>query len=144
MDQQPACRVRGTGTGDLAGSDSARLASSLCARRAVGRVNVFDSRDRRRHRALEPQNAAALGGARVKDARANTAPVPLGPLGTSRRLPAVLSDYVALTKPRLNVLVVATSAAGYYLGSATPPAPWSMAQAVCGTALVAAGSAVLN
>ena len=57
---------------------------------------------------------------------------------------AILSDYVALTKPRLNVLVVATSAAGYYLGSATPPAPWSMAEAVCGTALVAAGSAVLN
>jgi protoheme IX farnesyltransferase len=55
-----------------------------------------------------------------------------------------LSDYVALTKPRLNVLVVATSAAGYYLGSAALPAPWSMAQAVCGTALVAAGSAVLN
>jgi protoheme IX farnesyltransferase len=80
----------------------------------------------------------------VKDARADTAPVPLGPLGSSRRLPAVLSDYVALTKPRLNLLVVATSAAGYYLGSAAPPAPWSMAEAVCGTALVAAGSAVLN
>ena len=80
----------------------------------------------------------------MKDARADTAPVPLGPLSTSRRLTAVLSDYVALTKPRLNVLVVATSAAGYYLGSPTPPAPWSMAQAVCGTALVAAGSAVLN
>jgi protoheme IX farnesyltransferase len=65
-------------------------------------------------------------------------------LSTSRRVTAVLSDYVALTKPRLNILVVATSAAGYYLGSPTPPAPWSMAQAVCGTALVAAGSAVLN
>ena len=32
-----------------------------------------------------------------------------------------VADYVALTKPRLNVLVVATSAAGYYLGG--PPAP---------------------
>ena len=31
-----------------------------------------------------------------------------------------ISDYVALTKPRLNVLVVATSAAGYYLGATTP------------------------
>jgi protoheme IX farnesyltransferase len=80
----------------------------------------------------------------VKEARANTAPVPLARLGSTRRLTAVFSDYVALTKPRLNVLVVATSAAGYYLGTATPPAPWSMAQAVCGTALVAAGSAVLN
>ena len=28
-----------------------------------------------------------------------------------------LADYVALTKPRLNLLVVATSAAGYYLGA---------------------------
>jgi protoheme IX farnesyltransferase len=80
----------------------------------------------------------------VKEARANAAPVRLGTVGSSRRLTAVLSDYVALTKPRLNLLVVATSAAGYYLGSPASPAPWSMAEAVCGTALVAAGSAVLN
>jgi protoheme IX farnesyltransferase len=80
----------------------------------------------------------------VKEARADTAPVRLGRVSSSRRLTAVLSDYVALTKPRLNVLVVATSAAGYYLGSPTYPAPWAMAEAVCGTALVAAGSAVLN
>ena len=83
----------------------------------------------------------------MKELRADTAPVRLGPLdrlGSSRRVTAMMADYVALTKPRLNVLVVATSAAGYYLGSATPPAPWSMAEAVCGTTLVAAGSAVLN
>ena len=55
-----------------------------------------------------------------------------------------VSDYAALTKPRLNLLVVATTAAGYYLGSPNPPAAWPMAHAVCGTALVAAGSAVLN
>src|SRR5947207_3879016 len=66
------------------------------------------------------------------------------PIVDVRRVRSLAADYVALTKPRLNVLVVATSAAGYYLGSSTPPAPWSMAQAVCGTALVAAGSAVLN
>jgi protoheme IX farnesyltransferase len=56
-----------------------------------------------------------------------------------------LSDYIALTKPRLNVLVVATSAAGYYLGS--PPGPLSVAAmtaAVIGTALVAGGAAALN
>ena len=77
----------------------------------------------------------------MKEMRADTAPVRLGPLdrlGSSRRLRAILADYVALTKPRLNFLVVATSAAGYYLGSDTPPAPWSMAEAVCGTTLVAA------
>jgi protoheme IX farnesyltransferase len=55
-----------------------------------------------------------------------------------------LADYVALTKPRLNLLVVATSAAGYYLGSAPPLNVPAMAAAVAGTALVAAGAAALN
>ena len=55
-----------------------------------------------------------------------------------------LADYVALTKPRLNFLVVATSAAGYYLGGPSRPDMVSMTQAVCGTALVAGGAAVLN
>src|SRR4029077_17984778 len=55
-----------------------------------------------------------------------------------------LADYVALTKPRLNLLVVLTSAAGYYLGGATSPALLPMAQAGGGTALVAGGAAVLN
>ena len=55
-----------------------------------------------------------------------------------------LADYVALTKPRLNLLVVATSAAGYYLGSPGAPGAWRMAEAVAGTALVAGGAAVLN
>jgi protoheme IX farnesyltransferase len=54
------------------------------------------------------------------------------------------ADYIALTKPRLNLLVVATSAAGYYLGASSGPAVWPMAQAVAGTALVAGGAAVLN
>jgi len=53
-------------------------------------------------------------------------------------------DHIALTKPRLNFLVVASSAAGYYLGTANHLPGWLMAQAVAGTALVAAGSAVLN
>src|SRR5205823_14696313 len=55
-----------------------------------------------------------------------------------------VGDYVALTKPRLNALVVATSAAGYYLGALAPINVWNMAAAVAGIALVAAGSAVLN
>ena len=61
-----------------------------------------------------------------------------------RRMPALLADYLALTKPRLNVLVVATSAAGYYLGAPGRPAVVPMAVAVIGTALVAGGAAVLN
>lgn len=54
------------------------------------------------------------------------------------------ADYLALTKPRLNFLVVATSAAGYYLGAAGGVDAAQMAQAVAGTALVAGGAAVLN
>jgi heme o synthase len=57
---------------------------------------------------------------------------------------SVVSDYIALTKPRLNFLVVLTSAAGYYLGGVAAPDLLRMAQAVVGTALVAGGSAVLN
>src|SRR3954469_11654601 len=57
---------------------------------------------------------------------------------------ARLADYLALTKPRLNFLVVATSAAGYYLGTAGPIDLVRMAEAVAGTTLVAAGAAVLN
>jgi len=56
----------------------------------------------------------------------------------------IVLDHIALTKPRLNFLVVASSAAGYYLGTANSVSAWLMAQAVVGTALVAAGSAVLN
>jgi protoheme IX farnesyltransferase len=60
-----------------------------------------------------------------------------------------VSDYIALTKPRLNLLVVLTSAAGYYLGDASAgmSSLWgatTMAQAIGGTALVAGGAAVLN
>lgn len=60
------------------------------------------------------------------------------------RRPSNLSDYIALTKPRLNFLVVVTSAAGYYLGAPSAIDAWRMAQAVVGTALVAGGAAVLN
>ena len=54
------------------------------------------------------------------------------------------ADYVALTKPRLNVLVVATSAAGYYLGASGPLVLLPMAATVIGTTFVAGGAAVLN
>jgi protoheme IX farnesyltransferase len=57
---------------------------------------------------------------------------------------SIVSDYISLTKPRLNFLVVLTSAAGYYLGTIATPDLWKMAQAVVGTALVAGGSAALN
>jgi len=76
----------------------------------------------------------------VKSAHAGTAPAHVA---VARR-GALLTDYWALTKPRLNFLVVLTSAAGYYLGTIGRPDWWAMAQAVAGTALVAGGAAVLN
>ena len=56
----------------------------------------------------------------------------------------IVSDYVALTKPRLNALVIASSAAGYYLGLQAPADLSVMAHAVIGTTLVAGGAAALN
>jgi protoheme IX farnesyltransferase len=76
----------------------------------------------------------------VKHVQANAAPVHLS---VSRR-PSLVGDYLALTKPRLNFLVVLTSAAGYYLGAVGPRAWQPMLQTVAGTALVAGGAAVLN
>lgn len=61
-----------------------------------------------------------------------------------RTAPARVADFIALTKPRLNLLVVVTSAAGYYLGAPAPAASVRMLVAVIGTALVAGGSAALN
>jgi len=57
---------------------------------------------------------------------------------------ARLSDYLALTKPRLNFLVVATAAAGYYLGAADRFDVFTALNLVAGTALVAGGSSVFN
>src|SRR5439155_24532113 len=98
-----------------------------------------------RRSAIEFRRATAEGGhhgsAGMKEARADVAPVPLG---VSRRSSNVVADYIALTKPRLNSLVVVTSAGGYYLGASRSPVLIEMAMAAAGTALVAGGAAVLN
>jgi len=75
----------------------------------------------------------------VKELPADAVPVSLDIPRTAR-----LADYIALTKPRLNGLVVATSAAGYYLGAPAAFDWREMIAAVAGTALVAGGAAVLN
>ena len=77
----------------------------------------------------------------MKNAHVEAAAAPL-PVG--RRTAGRAADYVALAKPRLNVLVVASSAAGYYLAAPSAPQLTPMALAVGGTALVAGGAAVLN
>jgi len=76
----------------------------------------------------------------VKEAPLAATVLPLA--GTQRG--SAFADYLALTKPRLNFLVVATSAAGYYLGSTGAIDLVPMATAVAGTTLVAAGAAALN
>jgi len=76
----------------------------------------------------------------MKGTHVDIAPVPLS---VGRRSSQVIADYLALTKPRLNSLVVVTSAGGYYLGVSSP-AFLPMAAVAMGTALVAGGAAVLN
>jgi protoheme IX farnesyltransferase len=76
----------------------------------------------------------------VKDAaigeKGQAAPLPLA----SRRG----ADFLALTKPRLNFLVVVTAAVGYYLGASSNLEMAKLVEAVLGVALVAGGAAGLN
>jgi len=72
----------------------------------------------------------------VKDAAA----YPLSTSSTSQRF----ADFLALTKPRLNFLVVVTAAVGYYLGAGSDLDVAKLVQAVIGVALVAGGAAGLN
>jgi len=53
-------------------------------------------------------------------------------------------DYVQLLKPRLNLLVLATLAAGYALGSGRDLALGTLGWTLVGTALLAGGSSALN
>jgi protoheme IX farnesyltransferase len=55
------------------------------------------------------------------------------------------ADFLALTKPRLNLLVIATAAAGYYLGAPDERFNYlALLHTLIGTALVAGGSAAFN
>src|SRR5688500_7872764 len=59
-------------------------------------------------------------------------------------LAARASDYYELTKPRMNALVVVTTAVGYYLG-AGGTGDWVLfLHTILGTAFTAAGASVLN
>jgi len=58
--------------------------------------------------------------------------------------PTRTADFVALTKPRLNLLVIATATAGYYLGAGAQFDAVNCVNMTIGTALVAGGSAAYN
>jgi len=57
---------------------------------------------------------------------------------------ARLSAFVALTKPRITVMVLVTVATGYVLGDAGPIDPVRLLLAMVGTAMVAGGASVWN
>lgn len=58
---------------------------------------------------------------------------------------SLLADYVALTKPRITLLVVLTCWVGFVVAASPDQARWGLlASTLAGTALVAAGASVLN
>jgi len=53
-------------------------------------------------------------------------------------------DFLTLTKPRLNLLVLITALGGMYLAAPEGVAPLTLLHALIGTALVAGGASALN
>jgi protoheme IX farnesyltransferase len=72
------------------------------------------------------------------------APDEFGPPRAMTAAPSRTSDFVALTKPRLNLLVVATTAGGYFMGAAPEVTAIGLLNVTLATALVAGGSAAFN
>jgi heme o synthase len=58
--------------------------------------------------------------------------------------PWKLRDYYTLTKPEVNLLILMTTSAGYYLGSSGPLRMGRFLITLVGTLLVASGTATLN
>src|ERR1700724_2825748 len=59
-------------------------------------------------------------------------------------LKSKLRDYYTLTKPEVNVLILMTTSAGYYLASRGPFRIAGLVNTLVGTLLVASGTATLN
>ena len=57
---------------------------------------------------------------------------------------SVLGDFAVLTKARLSLMVVFTTAIGYIVGAAGRPIGWGLLFAVLGTSLAAASAGALN
>jgi len=60
------------------------------------------------------------------------------------RFASKLRDYYTLTKPEVNLLILMTTSAGYYLGSRGPFRIVGLINTLVGTLLVASGTATLN
>jgi heme o synthase len=61
-----------------------------------------------------------------------------------RTLKSRLRDYYTLTKPEVNLLILMTTSAGYYLASRGPLHVGGLLNTLAGTLLVASGTATLN
>src|SRR5215831_18756348 len=61
-----------------------------------------------------------------------------------RSLSCKVRDYYTLTKPEVNLLILMTTSAGYYLASRGPLKVGGLISTVIGTLLVASGTATLN
>src|SRR6202521_4471315 len=60
------------------------------------------------------------------------------------RFTSKLRDYYTLTKPEVNLLILMTTSAGYYLASRGPVRIAGLLNTLVGTLLVASGTATLN
>jgi protoheme IX farnesyltransferase len=69
---------------------------------------------------------------------------PTADLCQNELVPRRLADYVALTKPRVVMMVLVTTLVGFYLGSAGALDVATLMHALAGTALAAAGTLTLN
>jgi protoheme IX farnesyltransferase len=63
---------------------------------------------------------------------------------SAQTLASKLRDYYTLTKPEVNLLILMTTSAGFYLGSDGPLKASRLASTLLGTLLVASGTATLN
>jgi hypothetical protein len=64
--------------------------------------------------------------------------------GPTSRFISKLRDYYTLTKPEVNLLILMTTSAGYYLASRGPFRITGLINTLMGTLLVASGTATLN
>jgi len=64
--------------------------------------------------------------------------------GPMNRFTSKLRDYCILTKPEVNLLILMTTSAGYYLASRGPFRIAGLINTLAGTLLVASGTATLN
>jgi heme o synthase len=64
--------------------------------------------------------------------------------GSLSMVKSKFSDYFTLTKPEVNLLILMTTSAGYYLASRGPLRVGGMLSTLLGTLLVASGTATLN